>query len=363
MPRIDVPFKVDKQMIIQTPPVKIAAGGKNYFYAVFDLCETWKDVPAEKAVFIRDDIRKAMSLTPGENDCLECEIPWEVMQEPGLFYVGIFGGDTLLTNTHHVKVIEGCIREGDEPLPPTPDWFNKVENDVAEAKAVATKVAEDAAAGKFDGEPGPQGPKGERGPQGEPGATGPKGDPYTLTDADKKEIIDDMSDAGYVKDTDLATQEEAGIVRFATWDEIVSEIPDVAVSPMALKAAIFERCAKTLEDAPEGSTAINPTSVNYVQQYVNSKVATREKAGMVRFATDEDFENFDSSVAITPFDLDYHIKTSYSLEDITDKENVFPVLPASALAVWGYVDAQIGSIETAVDAILAIQETLVGGVN
>ena len=46
-----------------------------------------------------------------------------------------------------------------------------------------------------DGEPGPQGPRGEKGdtgaqgPQGETGPQGPKGDPYTLTEADKAEIV------------------------------------------------------------------------------------------------------------------------------------------------------------------------------
>ncbi|MBO7176025.1 MAG: collagen-like protein [Clostridia bacterium] len=39
------------------------------------------------------------------------------------------------------------------------------------------------------GETGPQGPKGDTGATGATGAQGPKGDPYTLTEADKAEIV------------------------------------------------------------------------------------------------------------------------------------------------------------------------------
>lgn len=42
------------------------------------------------------------------------------------------------------------------------------------------------------GATGPQGPAGETGPQGPQGPTGPQGPAYTLTDADKASIVDDV---------------------------------------------------------------------------------------------------------------------------------------------------------------------------
>lgn len=127
MPRINVPFTVEIQTITQTPRVELVAGDQNYFYATFNLCETWGDVSDLKASFSRGDIKKTVPLTAGDG-CLECLIPWEVMQTKGIFYVGIFGGDRILTNTAVVYVNKGCACDGSDPEPPTPDWFNAIEN-------------------------------------------------------------------------------------------------------------------------------------------------------------------------------------------------------------------------------------------
>lgn len=129
MPRIEVPFVVEKQLITQSPTVKLVGGGQNYFYATFNICDTWKKVSGIKVVFTRENIVKVVALTKGDN-CWECEIPWEVMAEKGVFYVGIFGNDLLLTDTAYVEVSKGCLTEGDEPLEPTPDWFTHVEKEL-----------------------------------------------------------------------------------------------------------------------------------------------------------------------------------------------------------------------------------------
>ena len=126
MARIDVPFVVEKQRITQPTQTELMSGGHNYFYATFRLCDTWEDISSIKAVFCREGNAVLMPLEEG-NECLECLIPWEVMTEKGAFEVGIFGDDRLLTNLAYVKVGQGCITEGDEPKPPTPDWFKMVE--------------------------------------------------------------------------------------------------------------------------------------------------------------------------------------------------------------------------------------------
>lgn len=132
MARINIPFIVDKQNIIQRPRVKVVAGSKNHIYAVFDLCGTWSDIEHKRATFTRDNKPWVMDLTHGDNDCLECKVPWEVMTEEGYFDVGIFGGDRLPTTTARVFVEDGCVSEGNESQPPTPDWFDKIESQIEE---------------------------------------------------------------------------------------------------------------------------------------------------------------------------------------------------------------------------------------
>ena len=126
MARIDVPFVVEKQHITQPTREALVSGGQNYFYATFTICDKWDDIYDLKAVFVRENVEKLIDITEGDNG-LECQIPWEVMADKGSFQVGIFGGDRLLTDYAFVIVKQGCVVDGETPLPPTPDWFNKIE--------------------------------------------------------------------------------------------------------------------------------------------------------------------------------------------------------------------------------------------
>ena len=140
LPRIDVPFVIEKQRITQPTREKLVAGGKNYFYATFTICELWEDVAGLKAVFVRDTISKLMPLSETESG-YECVIPWEVMTNKGAFQVGIFGGDRLLTNMEYVVVTEGCCTNGEKPTAPTEDWFVHVENDLAEMRESVDSIS------------------------------------------------------------------------------------------------------------------------------------------------------------------------------------------------------------------------------
>ena len=142
MPRIDVPFVVDNQIIKQTPVVELTAGGKNYFYATFTFNELWDDIENPKASFSRlNETPYIMPLTPIDSG-YECEIPWEVMRTNGMFSVGVFGGDRLNTDVVFVKVICGCEEAGEEPKPPTPDWFATMEKRIEEAEETTAKDVE-----------------------------------------------------------------------------------------------------------------------------------------------------------------------------------------------------------------------------
>lgn len=141
MARINIPFTVKQQHITQPTREAIVAGGQNYFYAVFTLCDKWEDVTNLKAVFVRENVNKLINLEITDGG-YECVIPWEVMADKGSFQVGIFGGDRLLTDYAYVIVKQGCVTDGEVPNPPTPDWFTKIEKDVKEAKDAANTVGE-----------------------------------------------------------------------------------------------------------------------------------------------------------------------------------------------------------------------------
>ena len=133
MARIDIPFIIEKQHITQPTREVLVAGGSNYFYATFTVCDKWSDVYSLKAVFVRENISKLIDLEMTETG-YECRIPWEVMADKGSFQVGIFGGDKLLTDYAYVIVKQGCIVEGEAPLPPTPDWFVKTDEELKNIK-------------------------------------------------------------------------------------------------------------------------------------------------------------------------------------------------------------------------------------
>lgn len=140
MPRIDVPFVVELQSITQPTNANLVAGGQNYFYATFNLCETWKKISNIKAVFSRVDIEPIVVPLEQGADYMECKIPWEVMQTPGVFHVGVFGGDRLPTHYAYVRVKTGCVTEGDAPLPPTPDWFEIIEKEIGDISSALDEL-------------------------------------------------------------------------------------------------------------------------------------------------------------------------------------------------------------------------------
>ena len=139
MARIDVPFVVEKQHIVQSTREKLVAGGQNYFYATFKICDKWVDIDNLKAVFVRENVNKLIRLNATEEG-YECKIPWEVMTDKGSFQVGVFGGDKLLTDYAYVIVKEGCVTDGKAPTPPTPDWFTEMEEKINRTGATTDDV-------------------------------------------------------------------------------------------------------------------------------------------------------------------------------------------------------------------------------
>ena len=143
MTRIDVNFEVQQQQMVWIKDQPLRAKDENYFYAVFKLCDKWKNVAGIKAAFFRDNnLPYLVDLTESSiiDGCLECIIPWEVMVEKGEFYVGVFGGDRILTNKVRVDVGESCYCGGGQESAPTFDWFRDVEEKLEELSNTANPL-------------------------------------------------------------------------------------------------------------------------------------------------------------------------------------------------------------------------------
>ena len=132
MPKINIRFDVVDGTIKQFAGLKtpqLRSGDQNYFYANFYLDSAWSDV-TPKAVFARDATKIVMPLE-SNGICLECLIPSEVLQTAGEFWVGLIGGDRIVTNMFRVCVSDGCADSGaTQPDPPTPDWFDNIEKQI-----------------------------------------------------------------------------------------------------------------------------------------------------------------------------------------------------------------------------------------
>lgn len=104
---IEVPFHIERQRITCVEDNAIIAGSKNHYYAVFDIDAGWEDITDLEAVFIRDGVTYPVSLNDADT-LPKCQIPAEVMSEPGHFHTGIRGGDCVLSDLALVKVERGC---------------------------------------------------------------------------------------------------------------------------------------------------------------------------------------------------------------------------------------------------------------
>ena len=201
--------------IIVTPQNNIAsenltiADSVNFETVKFSFPDNWQGY-LKTAVFSYKDeepikvvLENGSNLIVGEN---ECKIPFEVIKAPQ-FSVSVFGikGDSIATTPKAViKVLEsGYCPDAKNPSVPTPSEYQQIIGLLDETKQIAESVREDANAGLFKGdkgdkgdrgEQGVQGLQGEQGIQGIQGEKGDKGESYILTDADKQEIADIVSD-------------------------------------------------------------------------------------------------------------------------------------------------------------------------
>ena len=141
----------------------VTSGSVNVYTVRFSFNSDWDGLD-RTAVFHAGDDQISVVL----DDSNECQIPWEVLENPGRnLSVGVYGtkGGTVVLPTIWAQL--GEIREGvslgSNAQPPTPDVYSQILEAAEQAEKIAQSVRDDADAGKFDGEPGPEGPQGPPG--------------------------------------------------------------------------------------------------------------------------------------------------------------------------------------------------------
>ena len=165
-------FKVEGQNITRTDREKPVAKCRNLFTAHFEFVGAeWTGI--KTALFMRGSVSKAQVLD-NKNECI---VPWEFFNTDtcAAGYVSVYCGDLVTATAAAVRIYASGYTESDASVPPTTDVYQQLIGISEETKNIAQSVRDDADAGKFRGEPGPQGPAGRRGEKGDRGDVGPQG--------------------------------------------------------------------------------------------------------------------------------------------------------------------------------------------
>ena len=115
-------FRVRNQQIERLESNLVVSGSKNYLHAKFTFTKEWNGL-TKTAVFKREEDEEGYLVVLNNDVAL---IPWEVLQNEGIFYVSVFGGDLITVNKARVVVEESGYIDGGQPSDPTPDVYNQL---------------------------------------------------------------------------------------------------------------------------------------------------------------------------------------------------------------------------------------------
>lgn len=115
-------FRVRNQQIERLESNLVVSGSKNYLYAKFTFTKEWNGL-TKTAVFKREEDEEGYLVVLNNDVAL---IPWEVLQNEGIFYVSVFGGDLITVNKARVVVEESGYVDGGQPSDPTPDVYTQL---------------------------------------------------------------------------------------------------------------------------------------------------------------------------------------------------------------------------------------------
>ena len=311
-------------------------------------------------------------------------VPWEALEKPGCtLFVGVYGTDSEGIDLPTVWAEVDRVREGAtvpdvDPSEPTPNAYEQLLAAANQAAADAESVRQDADNGKFKGDQGEQGPKGDKGDAGVidfivvtelpadgdgskiylvPNATGENNnfDEYIFQNGQWEKVGSagvEVNLDEYVKNTDIATYQTAGLVKPTAWYGIMlSSATDGAI-------ALVDCTQGHIDDKGNAGNRIAITTklLDYAvkKALTDCKTTTwteEEKAAAIGLLGAVDNANVKEAafaLSIPIRDGGGRVSTQAPIADLhaTNK---------------AYVDGLVGNIETALDSIIAIQEGLIGG--
>ena len=321
----------------------VTSGAQRVFACAFALSEDW-DGLNRTAVF-RAGTRSVSVLLGGDNTA---EIPWEVLQTPGItLHIGLYGAgaDGLVLPTVWAEI--GMIRPGAYPggdaLPPTPGAYDQLVEIAENAEKIAQSVRDDADKGAFDGEPGPAGPQG---PQGEPGRDGVQIDNAAVSSTEtwsSRKIIDTLCPKFSVSGNPVTCTPVEGYPLGVTVTLEPVQAGEGEPSPENIRpisgrdAVSVTRCGKNLLDMARATPRIKPYGLTVAIDGERVKVDGTPNASV----TEEK-------------------KYSFNVIDVGQ-----PALQGKGLQVTAFGDAQITDaygLRTASEASIAVQTTLAPGI-
>ena len=181
----------DQALIVKNMP-KLASGGNDEVKVCVEFDSMW-DGLEKTAVFYRK-MGAVYHVKLDENN--EAVVPYEVTKNKGTVYFGVFGeneaGAVRTSEVVALDVLQGAAVENEAGYEPTPDIYEEILNIAKSAEAIAQSVRDDADAGVFNDKD------------------------YTLSDADKKEIIDMVNEA--VKVPDVLPNPHALVINGTSYD-------------------------------------------------------------------------------------------------------------------------------------------------
>ena len=168
MPNINISVKNK----IAIPDDTIYVCGNSDFTVVFSFDGEWKDYNTKTARFSYGGSYQDVVFTG--NEC-----PMPIISNTNTIQIGVFAGDLHTTTPAVIMARKSILCGFGSPAAPSDDVYNQIMDVCNETKDIAQSVRDDAAAGKFDGEPGEP---------GKDGYTPVKGTDY-WTEEDKAEIV------------------------------------------------------------------------------------------------------------------------------------------------------------------------------
>ncbi len=166
----------------------LTSGSQKIYTCQFVFSSDWDGID-KTAVFQAKGV--SISIPLGAEN--RCDIPWEVLENPGNLFAGVYGTRNNEIVMPTVMVRLGIIQKGAAPgqatqNPPT-DVYAEILSRANTALETANAIRQEADSGAFHGEPGPAGPRGADGPPGKSPVIGADGywyvfvgDEYVKTD-------------------------------------------------------------------------------------------------------------------------------------------------------------------------------------